>query len=312
MGHENYEIRKDGTREFLVLTGPWTHDVAKAMREAGLKDLRLSHYTAWKDKSIEFLREVPFLERLDLWAVGIRDVRPLYLLGSLKCLSLNMVTAPIEFHRFPELQDLRIAGYRRKIPFESLPALRRVDLGNWNASLYSEVFHARGLHRLSISGYTGADLSEFHELEHLEELGLGASSIVSLTGASKLPRLSRLALTLVNRLPDLHGLEGCGCLTHLFIEQAKILRNIDGLGKLNQLQELGLSDCPFLESIQPLRGLSTLQAVYLSRTTRVGNGDLSVLKGLPRLRHASFVDRPTYNYKNSDFPKAYRFSSLIY
>jgi Leucine-rich repeat (LRR) protein len=306
MGRENYEIRKDGTREFLVLTGPWTHDVAKAMRETGLKDLRLSHYTAWKDKSIEFLRDVPFLERLDLWAVGIREVSPLYLLEKLKCLSLNMVTAPIQFQRFPELQDLRIAGYRREIPFKSLPALRRVDLGNWNASLYSEVFHAKRLHRLSISGYTGADLSEFHELEHLEELGLGASSIASLAGASRLPRIKRLALTLVNRLQDLRGLEGCGSLTYLFVEKAKILRNIDALAKLGELQELGLSDCPLLESIQPIRGLSKLQAVYLSNTTRIGDADLSVLKALPQLRHASFVDRPTYNWKNSDFPKAYR------
>lgn len=311
MGHGNYEIRKDGTREFLVLTGPWTRDVAKAMRDAGLKDLRLSHYTAWKDKSIEFLRDVPFVERLDLWAVGIRDVSPLYLLANLKCLSLNMVTAPIQFQRFPELQDLRIAGYRREINFESLPALRRVDLGNWNAALYSEVFHAKRLHRLSISGYTGADLSEFHELEDLEELGLGASSITSLAGASKLPRLRRLALTLVNRLPDLRGLEDCGSLTYLFVEKAKILKNIEALAKLNELQELGLSDCPLLATIQPVRSLSKLQAVYLSNTTRVGDADLSILKALPQLRHASFVDRPTYNCKNSDFPKAYRSRAFI-
>ena len=145
-----------------------------------------------------------------------------------------MVTAPIEFHRFPAAGP-SIAGYRRKRPFQSLPALRRVDLGNWNASLYSEVFRTKHLQRLSISGYTGADLSQFHELEDLEELGLGASSIVSLTGASKLPRLSRVALTLVNRLPDLQlGWKVAGVLTHLFIEKAR--SNIDGLGKLNQLQ----------------------------------------------------------------------------
>jgi len=60
MGHPNYEIHRQGTREFLVLTGPWTQDVAEAMRKAGLKDLRLSHYAAWNDKSIEFLRECLF------------------------------------------------------------------------------------------------------------------------------------------------------------------------------------------------------------------------------------------------------------
>jgi hypothetical protein len=311
MGRENYEIRRDGTREFLVLTGPWTHDVAKAMRKAGLKDLRLSHYTAWRDKSIEFLRDVPFLERLDLWAVGIRDVSPLYLLANLKCLSLNMVTAAITFHHFPELQDLRIAGYRREIPFASLPALQRVDLGNWNASLYSEVFHAKLLRRLSISGYTGRDLSQFHELESLEELGLGASPIERLTGASKMPRLRRLALTLVNRLQDLSGLEDCRSLTHLSIEKAKILGKIDAISKLNDMQELGLSDCPRLESIQPIRGLSKLRVIHMSHTTRVADGNLSVLKILPQLQHASFVDRPTYNCKNSEFPKAYRLGANI-
>ena len=292
MRYRNYEIRKDGTREYLVLTGPWTQDIAGVMQERRLKDLRLSHYTEWKDKSIEFLCDVPFLERLDLWAVGIRDISPLYELTNLTCLSLNMVTAPIEFHRFPALQDLRIAGYRREIHFASLLGLRRVDLGNWSASCYSEVFHARHLRRLSISGYSGADLSQFHELEDLEELGLGAASIEHLTGASKMPRLRRLALTLVNRLRDLCGVEECRSLTYLFIEKAKILKKIDALSKLNKLQELGLSDCPLLESIQPIRNLSKLQTVYMSNTTRVGDGDLSVLKTLPHLRHVSFVDRP--------------------
>jgi Leucine-rich repeat (LRR) protein len=311
MGHLNYEVRKDGTREYLVLSGPWTPDVVRVMREEQLKDLRLSHYTEWKDKSIEFLREVPFLERLDLWAVGIRDISPLYELVNLKCLSLNMVTASIQFQRFPALQDLRIAGYRREVPFKSLPALQRVDLGNWNASVYSEIFHAKHLRRLSISGYTGADLSQFHELKHLEELGLGASSIKSLTGASQMPRLRRLALTLVNRLQDLSGLEDCGSLTHLSIEKAKILRNIDAISKLNDMQELGISDCPRLESIRPIRGLSKIRTVYMSHTTRVADGDLSVLKALPQLQHASFVDRPTYNCENNDFPKAYRLGGNI-
>jgi hypothetical protein len=311
MGPQNYAIRKDGTREYLVLVGPWTQDVAKVMREEGLKDLRLSHYTEWKGKSIEFVREVPFLERLDLWAVGIRDISPLYELINLKCLSLNMVTAPIQFPRFPMLQDLRVAGYRREIHFESLPALRRVDLGNWNASLYSEIFHAKHLRRLSISGFTGADLSQFHELENLEELGLGASSMGRLTGASRMPRLRRLALTLVNRLQDLTGLEDCRCLTHLSVEKAKILGKIDAVSKLNDMQELGLSDCPRLESIHPLQGLSRLRIIYMSHTTRVADGDLSVLKALPQLEHASFVDRPTYNCKSSDFPKTYRLGENI-
>lgn len=311
MGRQKFEIRKDGTREYLVLLGPWTQDIATLMRKEALKDLRLSHYTEWKDKSIEFLREVPFLERLDLWAVGIRDISPLYELVNLKCLSLNLVTAPVQFHRFPELQDLRVAGYRREIHFESLPGLRRVDLGNWNASFYSQIFHAQQLQRLSISGYTGTDLSQFHGLEQLEELGLGAASVASLAGAKKMPRLRRLALTLVNRLHDLNGLEDCRSLTCLSIEKAKMLRRIDAISKLKDMQELGLSDCPRLESIRPIRGLSKLRALYMAHTTRVADGDLSVLKALPQIQHASFVDRPTYNCRNSDFPKAYRLGSNI-
>jgi len=167
--------------------------------------------------------------------------------------------------------------------------------------LPSQVFHAKQLRRLSISGYTGTDLSQFHELEQLEELALGAASVASVAGAAKMPRLRRLALTLANRLQDLNGLEDSRNLTCLLIEKTKTLKKIDALANLKELRELGLSGCPLLESIRPIRSLSKPQAVYLLNTTRVGNGDLCVLKALPQLRHASFVDRPTYNCKNSDF-----------
>jgi len=167
--------------------------------------------------------------------------------------------------------------------------------------LPSQVFHAKQLRRLSISGYTGTDLSQFHELEQLEELALGAASVASVAGAAKMPRLRRLALTLANRLQDLNGLEDSRNLTCLLIEKTKTLKKIDALANLKELRELGLSGCPLLESIRPIRSLSKPQAVYLLNTTRVGNGDLCVLKALPQLRHASFVDRPTYNCKNSYF-----------
>jgi hypothetical protein len=100
-------------------------------------------------------------------------------------------------------------------------------------------------------------------------------------------------------------------LIHLSIEKAKILGKIDAISALNDMQELGLSDCPRLESIRPIRGLSRLRVIYMSHTTQVADGDLSVLKALPQLQHVSFVDRPTYNYKNSDFPKAYRLGGNI-
>src|ERR1700682_431398 len=193
----NYKIAQQGTRKFLVLTGPWTSKIASIMRAEGLTDLRLSHYTNWRDTRIDFLSDLPFLERLTLWAIGIKDVSPLYDLPVLGELSLD-VGVPVDLSRFAQLRSLFIAGVRRRVDFTSMPLLERLDLGTWSTKYFSSALECTNLKRLTISRFSGTDLLPFVYLTALETFGLGQPTVVSLAGASEWPSLKHLSLTLAN------------------------------------------------------------------------------------------------------------------
>jgi hypothetical protein len=104
-------------------------------------------------------------------------------------------------------------------------------------------------------------------------------------------------------LEMLNGLENADGLIVLVVEQAKRLRQIDSLHGLAQLGTLVLNDCPKIESIRSLADLSSLETVGLMQTTNVADGDFSPLLTLPKLRNATFVDRPHYSHRNESFPK---------
>jgi len=38
-------------------------------------------------------------------------------------------------------------------------------------------------------------------------------------------------------------------------------------------------------------------------STNIRDGDFSILKGLPKLEHVVFMERPHYSHKPSDFPR---------
>lgn len=251
------------------------------MQREKLTHLRLSEYAGWSEGTLRFLPQLDFLEYLDLWSSNIRDVIPLYSLPQLKGLSLNGVTAQIDFSRFPRLREL--------------------SLGQWRERSFRSVFDGANLEILSISGFRGSNLSSFSRLQNLESLALSNSPISSLTGIESIGQLIRLSLVLTNKLEEIDRLPVR--LRVLWVERTHSLRRLTALATAQSLRTLVLKECPRIESLKPIQRLPCLETVGLMQTTNVLDGDLGVLLSLPRLQHATFLDRNHYNVSSSQFPK---------
>lgn len=280
----DFKVCEIGPTHFLLLQGPWESSITDVMTTFGLTYLRVNRPTE-RQVQIDFLRELPFLERLDLSALGIVDVSPLYDLPNLRRLNINGFKHKIDFTRIPKLEELRL---------------------DWHEKSFSSLLACDQLRILGIGYYTNPDLQQLKNLCSLQELVISFSRIENLAGVEHFPELGLLSIDYVKNLETLEPLGACRKLWNLRIDAAKNLRWMDPVSGLRNLRELCLKRCPEIESLRPIQGLPALESVGLLETTNIQDGDLSVLLTLPALKHASFVDRRHYTHKNADFPKVYR------
>ncbi|HZR29628.1 MAG TPA: hypothetical protein VFA71_12695 [Terriglobales bacterium] len=279
-----FKVCEIGPTRYLLLQGPWEPDITDVMTTFGIRHLRLNRPTE-RQVEINFLRELPFVERLELSALSVADVSPLY--------------------DMPNLRRLTVTGFKQKVDFTRIPKLEELRL-DWHEKSFSSLLKCGQLRILGLGYYTHIDLQQLKNLRFLQELVIGFSRIENLAGVEHLPELGKLSADYVKNLETLEPVAACRKLRSLSIDEAKGLRRIDPVSSLRDLQELCLKRCPEIESLTPIKGLPALEYVGLLETTNIKDGDLSVLLTLPRLKHASFVDRRHYNHKNAEFPKTYR------
>jgi hypothetical protein len=265
-----------------MVQGPWDPKLLEVIDDFRLTELHFQDFSREGPVQIDFLRELPFLERLSLWAFGVRDISPLYDLPTLTELAVSECSCTIDFLR--------------------LPSLRRVRLG-WSGKKFASLLDCKNLQSLGIDSYSGPDFSAFAKLERLENIGFGFTRLENLAGLGAFSHLRRLSLGPANRLNSLEGLEDSQSLTELEIEAAKNLRFIDTVRHLPDLRILSLIRCPNIATIEPITGHPALERVGIGQTSNVRDGDLSPLETLPRLEGAAFMDRKHYNRKNADFRK---------
>jgi hypothetical protein len=283
MREKNYkiaEIGHTGQRQ-LVLKGDWQSEMADIMRAENIRALTVSGYAGWNGSDLDFLRDIPFLERLSLIVLNRVKIEGIYFL--------------------PELKDLSVGYNKKRIDFTRFPHLERLSLG-W-CSGYESLFECQSLRDIAISRLPDHQMASLSRLPNLENLALSSYQSTDLRSLPHLHQLLRLSLITCNRLRYLTGLERCPNVLVVWIEQAKSLGDISAITALEVLRTLVLRDCPQIESIKPISDLQNLEAVALDATTRILDGDLSPLVSLPRLRNAGFKNRPHYSNRSEEFPK---------
>jgi hypothetical protein len=86
--HKITEIGRTGKRQ-LILKGEWHSKMADVMRIENISALSVSGYAGWNGSDLDFLREVPFLERLSLIVLNRVNIDGIYFLRQLNDLSIG-------------------------------------------------------------------------------------------------------------------------------------------------------------------------------------------------------------------------------
>jgi internalin A len=251
----------DGLPALVVLEGGWRDEYANVIEAHDLAVLSIMV----RGDDLSVLRSLE-LRGLVLNAGEVRDLSALAGLP-LETLALNTPSKP-----------------RIELDFTAFPALRTLRM-YWNPG-FESVFSCTALESLFVFGPPDADLSRFPPVRRLE-LSQGRK----LTSTAGAPRsLEFLGLYQQRALTELVDLPP---LTTLAIESCKQLGSIDAVAGL-PLQRLKVADCGEIESLAPLRDLTELEEFFAWESTRVADGDLSVLLELPKLRAIGMQDRREY------------------
>jgi hypothetical protein len=256
----------DGLPALVVLEGGWRDEYANVIEAHDLAVLSIMV----RGDDLSFLSRLPGLRGLVLNAGEVRDLAPVGALRGLETLTLNTASKPrmpLDFGAFERLRTLRMY---------------------WNAG-FESVFACQALASLFVFGPPDADLTRFGGIASLRRLELSQGRKLTSTagvgaGVEFLGLYQQSALTELRDLPP--GLRV------LAIEGSKQFGALPPLP--SSLTRLKVANCGDIASLAPLRDLPELEEFFAWESTRVLDGDLSVLLDLPKLRVIGLRDRREY------------------
>jgi hypothetical protein len=265
------------------VTGPWSDEIGDYMVERDVRELELNHAKGWRGRDLGFLgRLSAHLRSFTIIDFEIDDIAPIHLLDGLRELDVNTYCKTrLDFAKFPLLEDCAL---------------------QWRPKADS-VFERTTLRRLFINMCPAVDLRPFSRLEALERLSLASPKLESLAGAEVLRGLQFLGLYEGRRLRSLRGVEHLDGLLTLEVNGCRRITDVSPLANLRQLKRLLLCNDDGIETIRPLAALGHLEEFLFYESTNVLDGDLTVLRALPKLRHVAFMDRRHYSHRRADFPQ---------
>lgn len=265
----------------FVATGSWSDAMLEAMLSGDVRELELNYAKGWVGSDIEFLRDLPFLEAVEVANWRINDIRPVNDLHKLRYLGISTYCkTELNFSNWPDLEECSLDAWRPKA---------------------SSLFGHRGIKCLFINKWNhGKDLTGFSGMTQLESLRLySPTRLETLCGIESLAGLKRLEIALATRLASLSGIEKLLHLKHLEVNTCRKIRDIAPIAAL-RLKEFFLLNCGDIDTIKLLAGQKDLEKFLFYQSTNVLDGDLSVLTTLPNLKDVAFQERRHYSHTRSE------------
>jgi hypothetical protein len=184
---------------------------------------------------------------------------------------------------------------RIELDFTAFGALRTLRM-YWNPG-FESVFASTSLESLFVFGPPDPDLTRLGSFPRLRRLELSQGrKLLSTAGVGA--GVEFLGLYQQGALRELTGLPA---LDVLAIEGCKQLGELVTVPSLTRLK---VANCGDIASLAPLRGLDELQEFLAWESTRVLDGDLSVLLELPKLRVLGMRDRREYRPRVPEIEEA--------
>lgn len=174
-----------------------------------------------------------------------------------------------------------------------LPCL--VELGAAWAQVSSTIASAGRLSTLYLEAYRPHDLSPLTSLAALKAITLkDRPRLRSLAGLAELSSLRKLGVFLAKDLADITELRARPELEELQLQSCRKIEQIDDVAACQNLRMLNLSECGDIATLRPISGLAELEDLALFGTTKIVDGDLTPIAGLPRLKQLRMQSRRSY------------------
>jgi len=270
---------EDGYGQVFVPRGPWQADYNNVIEKQQIGVVRLSAAMGWRGTDLDFLRGLPNLRGVEIYSPEIRDASVIASLHELRLVGLDCdLRTPIDFSGLVELEVVkaRWAGAIKSVLKNS--AVKHLNLSNWPSD----------------------DLESLASMTRLAKLQLTSRKLTSLRGIGALKSLEWLDLHACPKLTSVEGIRGCQSIWHLEVTSCKAVHEISEIGELGALRELHLDDNGEIESLGPLRRCKLLEKLSFFGTTRILDGKISAVEGLPRLETLRFAPRRHYDRTRDD------------
>jgi len=276
----SYEFEEGELGRVILPYGNWMPEHDRAlMREDGAIGIRFS--SDWKCADCSFLASYPNLKYLSMSVPFTSGFEVFERLGNLVQIVIN----------YPQTQS---------IPFASLARLRVCGLC-WTPAM-KDLWNTPSLKVLSLGEYKGKTAKDISQIKTLQNLELSNSPLSDFGDLYRLGDLRFLGVYYHRKMETLEDIALVKTLEVLAVEACKKITRLDPLVNLKRLRVLSLTNMGEIESLGPLGSLTNLEEVYFFESTRILDGDLSVLKSLPKLRRVGFNNRRSYSHRLEDFP----------
>lgn len=278
----NWSIENGTYGPRMVVTGPWSPKAEALIENRGIKELELNYAKGWSGHDYSFLDHLAGLDALDITDWNATDITAIHSLHGLRRLDVSTYCkTEIRFSQFPHLEECSL---------------------EWRPKARSLFEHA-GIKKLFINKCPGKDLTSFEKMTGLRSLSLASPKIETLEGIAALNKLTFLGIYVARRLTGLDGLQALTDLVQLEVTDSRRIKDISPLANLHKLEELHLNNDGEIETLKPIAGLKHLRVVLFYESTNILDGDLSVLKGLPKLENVALMERRHYSHKRRDLPQ---------
>ncbi len=275
----NYEIEDGDYGPRLVLQGDWNVDCLDFMLTHGIKELNVNYARGFTGTSLDFLKQLPFLEGLLLLVYHIPNTSAVQSLHNLRSfINGCRDKTPLDFDQFPHLEKCGI---------------------NWRKGSES-LFRCNTLKWLNIDKLADKTTEDFVQLTNLNSLEITfGPQVRNLAGLESLKSLRTLGLYWLRHLTSLADISTLTELEVLDIQTCTKLTSLEDIAPLTGLKFLNVVSCGEISSLHPIKNLPNLQQIGFDGTN-ILDGDLSVLANSASLKNYIFNYRRHYSHRRTD------------
>lgn len=272
----SFELNPTPSGVDVVVRGAWSDGARDAITSGQADGLDLNYAKGYSENDLEFLRGLP-IRRLQLLKRTCSDIEPVYSLGD----TLELLRIQIDPSTSVEL--------------DRLPRLRLVS-ANW-AQLRKTFAFASAVEELFVHSYDEDDLSPLVGSSRVQKIVMKEyPKLRSLDGVDEFPNLNSLSIFLARRLDDISALSKVRSspMRTLELEACRRVTTFEPVAGLTSLEYLNMSENSEYPTAEPLASLQRLRELYLHSSTRIGDGNLAPIAGLPELRDLRMRSRKHY------------------